>query len=103
MGALAQDAPRDASAAYLASLLSTQLVLTALQRACAARNHIQANLPCVKVDTVWLHKDRPLPRPGCQWALQTFVSVAFSPCQSWLAVVVEGEQVDPEEETESSS
>ena len=52
VGALAQEAPRDASAAYLASLPSTQLVLTALQRAGAARRRIQANLPCVKVDTV---------------------------------------------------
>ena len=30
------------------------------------------------------------------------MSVAFSPCQRWLAVVVEGEQFDPEEETVSS-
>ena len=77
-------------------------MLAALQRSCAARHRIQANLPCVKVDTVRLHRDRHRPRPGYDWAPQTCVSVAFSPCESYLAVVVEGELFDPEAETESS-
>ena len=96
-----QDAPRDASATYLATLPTTQAVLTALQRACAAKHRILANQPPLRVETLWLH-DEP-PSHGYEQSYQLCNWVACSPSGHYLAVTVEDNGTELPSGSEDSS
>ena len=83
-----QKAPRDVAAAHLASLPSTKLVLLALQKACAARQRIQANCSPVREVEVRLYDQRAGPhlQPGYKWYSMQIDWALLSPCGSYIAV-----------------
>ena len=77
--ATAQNAPRDACPEHLATLPTTQAVLKALQRACAAKHRILANQPPLEVETLWLQKhDKPRNQQDNEWRSQRCAWVASS-------------------------
>ena len=94
-----QDAPRDASAAYLAGLQSTAALLTALQQGYIARQNILANAQPCQLETLWLpDQSRNDPNPGLEWHILNCQQVQFSHNGIYMAIELAGMQFAPEEE-----
>ena len=88
-----QDAPCDATPGHLRSLVSTQQMLTAVQKGHTARHNILTNSNPVRVETVQLPDQRATaPQQHYEWFELRCSHVIFSSCGNWAAVTLEGQQ-----------
>ena len=96
-----QDAPSDAAPGYLASLPSTDMLLSAVRRGHRARQNILTNAPPIRTEQL-----QQLPDQCSQPVVQDFrctgvscTEVAFSTCGTAMACVIQGHQTCTRKDT----